>query len=861
MRYHTWAQGGIYPLCLLVQEIQINELSREYLSPFGLLPDSTLVIEQHRAPDKKKTPQKEIKEWITQEFLSVLSDCSVEYVVVDNAEYFKVLTKQTKAEPWLGYVMDSPFGSFKVIYVPTYRSIFFDPEKRRNQIATGMKALCDHTQGTYTSPGQGIIHSCWYPKTCEEIQEFLDQLLETYDVLTSDIEGFSLKHYDSGIASICFAWDEHNGGGFLLDYSSDGEYAAVTRYMLREFFIQWRAKGKKLIWHNISFDVYILIYQLFMKDLLDTEGLLYGLDIMLDNWDCTKLITYLATNSCAGNELGLKAQAQEFAGNYAVEEIKNVLKIPPEELLQYNLVDCLSTWYVYNKHHQTMIDDKQEEIYNTIFKPAIKDIVQMQLTGLPVNMPRVYEVKTILEGDEQKALAKVLAHPVVNQYIAHRNEQWVIKRNSELKKKRVTLADANEVFNPGSNDQLADILYKLLELPVLERTSSGAEGTGQDVIKKLRAYTSDPQTLDFLNGLIEYAEVRILLDNFIPAFLRARQGPDGWHYLFGNFNLGGTVSGRLSSNGPNLQNLPATGSKYAKLIKTIFAAPRGWLFVGLDFASLEDRISALTTKDPQKLKVYIDGWDGHAMRAVAYFGDKMPDIDPTDIKQVNAIAGKDHPYAKYRQDSKVPTFSLTYAGTYITIMASCGFSKELAQQIERNYHLLYEHSDKWVAAKLDDACRDGYITAAFGLRVRTPLLAQVIRGTKNTPHEAAAEGRTAGNALGQSWCLLNSRCGSEFMGKVRVSRYKLDIKPCAQIHDANYLLIRDDMDCLIFTNTHLVEASLWQDHDDIRHDQVGLGGELSVFYPDWSKECVIPNGATSSDAASAINKHMEKLAA
>ena len=65
-----------------------------------------------------------------------------------------------------------------------------------------------------------------------------------------------------------------------------------------------------------------------------------------------------------------------------------------------------------------------------------------------------------------------------------------------------------------------------------------------------------------------------------------------------------------------MQNLPATGSKYAKLIKKMFRAPPGKLFIGLDFNSLEDMISALTTKDPNKLKVYTDGFDGHALRAV-----------------------------------------------------------------------------------------------------------------------------------------------------------------------------------------------------------------------------------------------------
>ena len=54
---------------------------------------------------------------------------------------------------------------------------------------------------------------------------------------------------------------------------------------------------------------------------------------------------------------------------------------------------------------------------------------------------------------------------------------------------------------------------------------------------------------------IDYKDVAKLLSSFIPAMLAAPQAPDGWHYLFGNYNLGGTVSGRLSSSNPNMQNL------------------------------------------------------------------------------------------------------------------------------------------------------------------------------------------------------------------------------------------------------------------------------------------------------------------
>jgi DNA polymerase-1 len=181
------------------------------------------------------------------------------------------------------------------------------------------------------------------------------------------------------------------------------------------------------------------------------------------------------------------------------------------------------------------------------------------------------------------------------------------------------------------------------------------------------------------------------------------------------------------------------------------------------------------------------------------------------------------------------------------LVKNCGFTPEVAKQIESSYHSLYAVSTNWVQDKLNQASKDGYVTCAFGLRLRTPLLAQVIRGTKQTPREAIAEGRTAGNALGQSWCLLNSRALSEVMQIILKSKYRTVIRPCAAIHDANYFIIEDDLDTLMFLNEHLVRAVNWNDHPDIYHPVVGLGGELSVYYPSWATEIGIPNGANENE--------------
>ena len=344
-----------------------------------------------------------------------------------------------------------------------------------------------------------------------------------------------------------------------------------------------------------------------------------------------------------------------------------------------------------------------------------------------------------------------------------------------------------------------------------------------------------------LKALIAISEAEIIQNTFIKAFLeRSVLKHDGMYYLHGNFNLGGTLSGRLSSSKINLQNLPSTGSKYAKDIKKCFEAPLGWMLAGADFSSLEDKISALTTKDPNKLKVYIDGYDGHCLRAYSYFQDQMPDIINT-VKSINSIKKK---YPELRQYSKGPTFALTYQGTWHTLVNNIGIPEEAAKQIEAKYHELYSHSDKWVKDKLLEASQKGYCTLAFGLRIRTPILGKTLLNKKSTPYEAKAEGRTVGNALGQSYGMLNNRAAIEFHKRLLKSDQKFNIKPISHIHDAQYFLIKENLETIKWFNDNLVECMEWQDLPEIKHDTVKLGGDVELYRPNWSNSIPIPNKAS-----------------
>lgn len=225
---------------------------------------------------------------------------------------------------------------------------------------------------------------------------------------------------------------------------------------------------------------------------------------------------------------------------------------------------------------------------------------------------------------------------------------------------------------------------------------------------------------------------------------------------------------------------------------------------------------------------------------------------------VHVINSIKHKYPDLRQASKPITFALTYSGTWRTLVAKIGLSEEDAKSIEAKYHELYKVSDKYVYDRIEEAQKTGYVLCAFGLKLRTPLLKTSLMEGKNALKETKAEARTAGNALGQSWCLLNCRSANEVMQKVWDSPYATQILPVIQIHDALYFFIKDDIELISWFNKVLIEAMEWQEDPAIAHDKIKLGGDLELFYPDWSHGIELPNNASSTDIINILKEEYEK---
>ena len=627
-------------ILILSYDLQHDEMRKHYLDK-GLIAqganakeivDGTCAVQLPFLVSGSKSKRKalsvaERREFFTDLFYK-LKHTKIKYVLIANPDYYKTLTGSVQAALEVGSLCSPDPDHFqnlahiRVGYLPNHKQAFYDPVKTEQAILTTMQAVVKDRQGTYQEPGTDIIKSCYYPQDADEIADVLGWLLSSKSNLSCDIEGFSLHIDDAGIASIAFAWNQHEGVAFQVDWAP-GFPNLPVRKLLISFFIGWKRSHdngnlRKLIFHNAAYDISVLIHQLYK-----TNHTTFEYEDIFDALACeqiiedTKIITYLATNSTAGNKLSLKDQAVEFAGNYAVEDIKDVTKIPVQELLEYNLIDALSTQYVFNKNWPIMVADDQLIIYNKLFIPSLIDIIDMQLNGLPIDMNQVAQSKAELESLLNAAIKTIQSNQSVQDYTLHLKKMEAEKLNTKWKKKRTTVTQIQLEFNPGSDIQLAGLLFDqaFLGFPVLGKTDSGAPSTKGSVLKALKNHTQDTATLELLDAFIEFKDVRILLTTFIPAMENARREDDGYYYLYGNFNIGGTVSGRLSSSDPNLQNIPS-GSRLAKYIKKCVKAPPGYLFVGLDFDSLEDKISALTTKDPNKLKVYI----GHTVYQITING-------------------------------------------------------------------------------------------------------------------------------------------------------------------------------------------------------------------------------------------------
>ncbi len=252
---------------------------------------------------------------------------------------------------------------------------------------------------------------------------------------------------------------------------------------------------------------------------------------------------------------------------------------------------------------------------------------------------------------------------------------------------------AGEQFNVNSTDQLRYVLFEKLALPVVKKTSTGKPSTDASVLKKL-----DHPVVE---ALLEYREYEKLRGTYVDGYLPLVD-PDG--RIRTRFNQMAATTGRLSSDRPNLQNIPIR-SESGRTIRRAFVAGEGAEFLVADYSQIELRVLAHMSGDPFLVEAFRAGSDIHTATAARVWG-----LAETDVT------------ANQRRTAKMINFGLLYGMEAFGLADRLGIGRDEAQQHMDAYFSQFVQVREFMSAVVTQARNQGYTTTLFGRRRYLPEL-------------------------------------------------------------------------------------------------------------------------------------------
>lgn len=263
---------------------------------------------------------------------------------------------------------------------------------------------------------------------------------------------------------------------------------------------------------------------------------------------------------------------------------------------------------------------------------------------------------------------------------------------TDLEKQIYGFADTE--FNISSPAQLADVLFQKLKLPTdgIKRGKTGYS-TAATELDKLRA--SHP----IIDMITQYREVTKLKNTYIDTLPKLVDSNSKLHTTFA---LTVAQTGRLSSNDPNLQNIPVR-TELGKRIRTAFVAEEGNVLVGADYSQFELRLAAVLAKDEEMISAFNRGIDVHTLTAAQVYG-----RDPEDVTK------------NMRRDAKVVNFGIMYGLSVHGLVAATGMSYEQAKTFIEKYFKTRPKLKAYIEHVREKATQDGYVETLLGRRRPSP---------------------------------------------------------------------------------------------------------------------------------------------
>jgi len=318
---------------------------------------------------------------------------------------------------------------------------------------------------------------------------------------------------------------------------------------------------------------------------------------------------------------------------------------------------------------------------------------------------------------------------------------------------------AGQPFNLSSPKQLGEIFFDKLGLPVIKKTATGARSTDEEVLEKLAEDYPLPARI------LEHRSLSKLKGTYTDKLAQMalpRTGRVHTHYA-----QAVAVTGRLSSNDPNLQNIPIRTAEGRK-VREAFVAPAGSFIASADYSQIELRIMAHLSGDEALLKAFHQGLDVHKATAAEVFG-----LTPDQVS------------SEQRRYAKTINFGLIYGMSAFGLAKALGIDNGAAKNYIERYFQRFAGVKRYMDETREQAKSQGYVETVFGRRLYLPEI-----NSPNGPRRAGAE-RAAINAPMQGTAADLIKL-SMIAVQAGIDREQRKTKVIMQVHDELVFEVPED---------------------------------------------------------------------
>ena len=336
-------------------------------------------------------------------------------------------------------------------------------------------------------------------------------------------------------------------------------------------------------------------------------------------------------------------------------------EVPLEAALDYAAEDADMTGRLHANFKRRLVGERMATVYETIERPLVPVIVEMERAGIRADAVTL------------KDLSKDFA-----------------KRMAELEIKAYELA--GEEFNVGSPKQLGEILFDKMGLEGGKKGKTGAYTTSADVLDELAA-----QGHELPQNILEWRQMQKLKSTYADALVEQINPDTGRVHT--SYGMAIAQTGRLSSNDPNLQNIPVRTEEGRK-IRAAFMADKGNKLVSLDYSQIELRVVAHVAGEEALIEAFRDGQDIHAMTASQVFNVPIEGMDPM-----------------MRRNAKAINFGIIYGISAFGLANNLNIGRDEARDYIAAYFERYPAIKRYMEDTREEAKEAGHVDTIFGRRI------------------------------------------------------------------------------------------------------------------------------------------------